>query len=107
MFYVSDDEERFATASIEYMISNPKHSYNWMRSSDGSSVQHALVLQEVDNWPFYWGKFEDDGQVYVGKVLPHMGLQYADQNGVVKVTRHYDVLTCTSTSPPVNFCTKF
>jgi len=57
-------------------------------------VKNAIAINQSGNWPYYIGRTKSNGLMVIGKVLPSIGLVYADRYGNEKITKAYEVLTC-------------
>lgn len=84
------------STEIEYLAKTHTQTFAWMKSSSGISVKNAILISDINEWPFYIGKVKVSGKFYVGKVLPSIGLKFVDRFGNEKYTKVYEVLVCDS-----------
>lgn len=87
------------TVGTEYLIRNDSSSYQWIDSSYGQPVEHAVTIRKSSSfWPMYIGRVQiNSTYYYVGRVLPAQGIQFHDGNPAEDIITHYQVLTCTNT----------
>lgn len=87
------------TVGAEYLLRNDTSSYQWIDSSYGQPVEHAVSIRKSSSfWPMYIGRVQHNSTYqYIGRVLPAQGLQFHDGNPVEDIITHYQVLTCTTT----------
>lgn len=83
-------------SSIEFISKSPAQTFAWIKSSSGAVVKNAISINEVNNWPFYIGRIKVNGNFFIGKVLPSVGLKYTDKYKIEKIVKLYEVLTCES-----------
>jgi Protein of unknown function (DUF3421) len=58
--------ELFFSTGVEYYAKNPSCNYQWVASSDGSTVPNAVRVSRFED--YYIGKVTIDGSIHVGKV---------------------------------------
>ena len=80
--------------TITYLSKTQLQNYTWKISSKGLAVKNAISINQSGNWPYYIGRVKSNGVILIGKVLPSIGLVYADKYGKEKITKAYEVLTC-------------
>lgn len=87
------------TVGTEYLLRNDSNSYQWIDSSYGQPVEHAVTIRKSSSfWPMYIGRVQINSTYYfVGRVLPAQGIQFHDGNPAEAIITHYQVLTCTNT----------
>ncbi|KAL7014061.1 hypothetical protein ACKWTF_015721 [Chironomus riparius] len=93
-FSFNNSNQVSTTNTISYLSKTQLQNYSWKISSKGLAVKNAISINQTGNWPYYIGRIKSNGVILIGKVLPSIGLVYADKYGNEKITKAYEVLTC-------------
>ncbi|CAG9811484.1 unnamed protein product [Chironomus riparius] len=103
-FSFNNSNQVSTTNTISYLSKTQLQNFSWKISSKGLAVKNAISINQTGNWPYYIGRIKSNGVILIGKVLPSIGLVYADKYGNEKITKAYEVLTCETVVDEVLGC---
>jgi hypothetical protein len=94
LYTESNKTEAYISSGIEYYVKDPNCNYQWVLSSNGTTVDNAIkVFGPIKN--YYVGRVFDKGSLQLGKVLLTRALYYPPNNTIYT---NYEVLVCNGKS---------
>jgi hypothetical protein len=95
IYFLYDGSEISTNETVEYLSRNQNYSYEWISSSNGSQVEHAVTMNVPRSSNQFVGRVKVGGIAFLGAVVKSLGgLVYADDGGVIKFSSIYEVLIC-------------
>lgn len=89
----SHQSEHFLTEGVEYYAIEDSCNYEWVPSTKGQIVEHAIQYQNA-GYTMYVGRVNASNSVQVGKVPVPYGLHYTHKGQYFNDLESFDVLTC-------------